>query len=136
MNILKEKEKTVIAILNKADLPYGVDRTEIDALTPHVLSLSVQDDLSALHALIEELCIDRALSTGADAILFDARHFAAVTRATDYVRASYEAFCARLPADLAFQDIELAIGALEELDGRGVTNALVDHIFSRFCVGK
>lgn len=133
---LKEKEKTVIAILNKADLPYGIDRTEIDALTPHVLSLSVQDDLSALHALIEELCIDRALSTGADAILFDARHFAAVTRATDYVRASYEAFCARLPADLAFQDIELAIGALEELDGRGVTNALVDHIFSRFCVGK
>lgn len=133
---LKEKKKTVIAILNKADLPTVVDHTEIDALTPHTLHLSVKNELSALHALIEELCIDRALSTGADAILFDARHFAAVTRATDYVRASYEAFCAHLPADLAFQDIELAIGALEELDGRGVTNALVDHIFSRFCVGK
>ncbi len=133
---LKEKQKTVIAILNKADLPYQIDRTAIDALTPHVLYLSAKDDLGALSDLIEELCIDRALSTGADAILFDARHFAAVTRATDYVRASYDAFCAHLPADLAFQDIELAIGALEELDGRGVTSALVDHIFSRFCVGK
>ena len=133
---LKAKGKTVIAVLNKADLPLAIDRADIDSLTPHVLYLSVKDDLCALYALIEELCIDRDLSTGADAILFDARHFAAVTRATEYVRASYDAFCAHLPADLAFQDIELAIGALEELDGRGVTNALVDHIFSRFCVGK
>ena len=133
---LTKKEKTVIAVLNKADLPCRIECAAIERLTPHVLHLSVKDDLSALCALIEELCIDRSLSTGADAILFDARHFAAVTRATDYVRASYDAFCAHLPADLAFQDIELAIGALEELDGRGVTNALVDHIFSRFCVGK
>ena len=133
---LKNKNKTVIAILNKADLSYRIDRSSIDALTPYVLYLSMKDDLASLYALIEEFCIDRALSPGADAILFDARHFAAVTRATDYVRASYDAFCAHLPADLAFQEIELAIGALEELDGRGVTNALVDHIFSRFCVGK
>ena len=86
--------------------------------------------------MIEELCIDCTLATGADAILFDARHFAAVGRAIDYVRASYDAFSARMSADLAFQDVELAIGALEELDGRGVTGAMVDHIFSRFCVGK
>ena len=126
----------MIALLNKSDLEAKIGREEIEALTPHVLETTAKGDLSSLTRLIEELCIDRELSTGADTILFDARHFAAVQRATDYVRASYDAFSAHLSADLAFQDLELAIGALEELDGRGVTSALVDHIFSRFCVGK
>lgn len=134
---LKQSEKTVIAIKNKSDLPSLIEEEELSSLTPHIVSLSAKDgNTKELRELIEALCIDRSLSTGADAILFDARQFADVSRAIRFVQASCDAFEAGFPADVAFQDLELAIGALEELDGRSVTTTLVDHIFSRFCVGK
>lgn len=38
--------------------------------------------------------------------------------------------------DVAATDIEIAMGALGEIDGRTVTQEIVDEIFSKFCVGK
>ena len=33
-------------------------------------------------------------------------------------------------------DVEIALGAVSRVDGRAVSEAVVDNIFSRFCVGK
>ena len=38
--------------------------------------------------------------------------------------------------DIAGTDMELALSALGQLDGRSVTEDIVHGIFSRFCVGK
>ena len=38
--------------------------------------------------------------------------------------------------DIAGMDLELALSALAEVDGRAVTGDVVDTIFHNFCVGK
>ena len=40
------------------------------------------------------------------------------------------------PQDLVSGDIEIALEAISELDGRSVSEEIVADIFSKFCVGK
>ena len=143
---LLHAQKTVIAIGNKSDLlndasaPLTSDSdwtSLLEGLTPYRLSLSVRSDhIEDLTDMINALYTNEKLTAGADAILFDARQNAAVSRALSFVCHSLDAFTSGIPADVAFEDLELAVSALTELDGRGVSEEMVDHIFSRFCVGK
>ncbi len=130
--------RPIIAVCNKADLAKEAPLPQkIGQLTPHIVRIcAAEGDVRELTELIDTLCTDGNLAVGQDAILYDARQFAAVNRALDHVSASLTAFTAGLPADVAFEDLECAVGALAELDGRGVSQEMVDHIFSRFCVGK
>ncbi len=131
-------EASVIIVLNKSDLKDEICLSREDFCDfSHVVSLSAsRGEVENLTALIEALFTDGKLSIGEDAILLSARQHAAVERARAYVQASLDACRAGVSPDVAFQDLEHAIGALGDLDGQNVTDALVDHIFHRFCVGK
>ena len=43
---------------------------------------------------------------------------------------------AGIPEDAASSEIERALGALGEVDGRSVNEEIIKDIFTRFCVGK
>jgi tRNA U34 5-carboxymethylaminomethyl modifying GTPase MnmE/TrmE len=47
-----------------------------------------------------------------------------------------DALKAGCAVDAAASDLELALGALAETDGRAVSDDIVAGIFSKFCVGK
>ena len=47
-----------------------------------------------------------------------------------------EAYESGISTDAASSDVELALGAIAELDGRAVSEEVVADIFSKFCVGK
>ena len=66
----------------------------------------------------------------------NARQHAAVCRAAESVSAAIAALEAGYTQDVAGLDIEDAIAALGELDGKRVKEDIVNEIFSRFCVGK
>ena len=102
-----------------------------------MLSLSAKTKTAdALTALIEKLFIDGDISVNDTAILTSARQFAALTHARAALSDSLRAFASGLPADVASSDLEIALGALSELDGRAVSEEIVSGIFSKFCVGK
>ena len=65
-----------------------------------------------------------------------ARQYAALHGAAGAVRSSLGALRAGLPEDVCCSDLEVAMAALAEIDGRAVTVDIVNDIFSRFCVGK
>lgn len=129
--------KTVIILLNKCDLPAAVDRAAFAAFS-HVLPLSAKSGqgVDSLAALIEKLFTDETLQIGEEAILSSARQYASLSQALSYLRTSLSALRAGMPEDAAASDLELAIGAMADLDGRAVNEEIIADIFKRFCVGK
>ena len=68
--------------------------------------------------------------------LFSRAHFSALSGAAERIRDAVEACRRGYGTDLAASDLERAAALLGEIDGRGVSEAVVSEIFSRFCVGK
>lgn len=135
---LKEQKKVCrIGVLNKSDLPTVAETDEIAAVCDRVITLSAkQDDREALCRLIEELFLCGSVTPGNTAILSGARQAAAVRRAKECIGAAVAAFSAGYAHDVASSDIERAMTALGEIDGREVSEQVTSEIFSHFCVGK
>ncbi|MBR2342739.1 MAG: tRNA uridine-5-carboxymethylaminomethyl(34) synthesis GTPase MnmE [Clostridia bacterium] len=139
IELLSESPAAKLCVINKCDtgtpVPY-----EIPAVFDKVLEISAEvrpaEALTALEGAVEELFIDERLSPRHDAMVASARQQAALLRARDMLERAIEALCLGMPADAVSSDIELALGAALELDGRAVSEEITSRIFSRFCVGK
>ena len=131
------KAPRAIALLNKCDLPGGLEEAEIRSVLPHVLRVSARtgDGLEALEALAEELLAGEQPRDLGE-VLTNARQYEAVLRAREAVHRALEALEAGMTPDAVLTDAEEALAALGELDGRTLREDLVEAIFSRFCVGK
>ena len=73
--------------------------------------------------------------TESDEIVTNARQCAAVANAAKAVGDAINALDS-FTQDVAGMDIEQALGAIAEADGRQVSEDIVNEIFSHFCVGK
>lgn len=137
IELVKETKIPTIALINKSDLTTALDIPEVKSHFEHCITLSAKGgDTDALRALVEALYTDETLRIGEEPIVSSARAHAALLRARQMLDCSLEAFASGFPADAASSDIELAIGALGEIDGRTVNEEIVADIFSKFCVGK
>ncbi|MBQ9080940.1 MAG: tRNA uridine-5-carboxymethylaminomethyl(34) synthesis GTPase MnmE [Clostridia bacterium] len=124
----------VIILETKSDLPA---RASLPGKYSAIrVSTKTGEGLEALAARINSLFIDGNINISTDAVAATARQYAALSRAADAVSGALAALDAGLPEDIAGSDIELAMSALAEIDGREVTADIVSEIFSRFCVGK
>ena len=135
---LADSKKTVVAVINKGDLPPCRDTVRmIKAHFDECVEMSARDgDAERLREIIERLFIDDKIRIGTDAVVANARQHASLLRAREHVSLALSALTDGFPCDVAASDVELAIGAIAELDGRLVSESVVSEIFSRFCVGK
>ena len=69
-------------------------------------------------------------------VLTNARHYGAVQRALESLRAARAAMTGGLTPDAVLTETETAMAALGELTGRTVREDVTERIFERFCVGK
>lgn len=130
-----DPQKTVI-ILNKSDLEHVVTESDFEGFCHTVtLSCGQGEGLDILRETVEGMFIDGSIDYS-QAVITNARQFAALSRTREYLSAALDASRSGLGADVAGLDLELAAGAVGELDGISVLNEVVDNIFSRFCVGK
>lgn len=124
----------LIIVLNKSDLTDIVPEIQLDAPTV-ATSARTGQGIDALRSLIAE-CIASGTPTGADAVVANARHHAALLEASAAASRTAAALRAAIPADLAAQDLRVCIDALASITGRISTPEILSTIFSRFCVGK
>jgi tRNA modification GTPase len=90
----------------------------------------------ALSDAVSSLFIDEKIKVGNEAILSSARHNASLTRALASVEAAISAYSSGVFTDAAASEVEGALSAIAEIDGRAVSEEIVRDIFSKFCVGK
>ncbi|MBR4950910.1 MAG: tRNA uridine-5-carboxymethylaminomethyl(34) synthesis GTPase MnmE [Clostridia bacterium] len=127
---------------NKADSTLCIiNKTDISAEIP-VLPFKNTVFISAKSGDgIEDLVTAVAQMFGAgninesDEIVVNARQCAAIVNAAGAVESAVNALNG-FTQDVAGMDIELALSALAEADGRTVSEDIVNEIFSHFCVGK
>ena len=103
----------------------------------HVVQISAKGgDVHALRELVERLYLADGISLREDAVVANARQYAALKRGADALSVAVDSLRVGVPLDAACIDAELAMAALGEVDGRAVDEAIISDIFSHFCVGK
>ena len=103
--------------------------------SPLFLCAQDRECRAVLVSHIEQLWKSGDLLQGDDAVIANARQFASVSSALSHV-SDASAALDTLGADIACTQLEAAMASLGELDGRQVTEDIVDRIFHNFCVGK
>ncbi len=134
---LSSTDATVIAVINKSDL--GVVEEEFyNTCFTHAVTLSAKggEGLEVLSALVESCFINGELDTKNDTVLTNARQKGAALTALEALKRARDGLSYGLPVELCCSDCEAAMQAIAELDGRAVSEDIVSHIFSHFCVGK
>ena len=129
----------VVIALNKQDLGEGPVRQDVLALLPEAtiapVSATTGEGLSGLERAIVE-ALQGGTSSEARPALISARQRAAVERALQHVRDAQEARAAGFPQDLLATPVRAALHAVGEVTGEDVDEAVIQEIFSRFCIGK
>jgi len=126
------KAAQTIAVFNKLDLaaqaaPPALFETQV------CLSARTGAGREALENAVGALY--GGLEPDMDSVVTSARQAAALRRASEALDGALCALGDGAP-DASGTELDAAIAALGELDGRSVSEAVVAEIFSRFCVGK
>ena len=128
-----QKQSQTVCILNKSDiasdfchkLPFE-NKVSISALN--------NQGLDSLVEAVSLLCGAGDIGED-DEIVCNARQCASVVNAANAVESAIKALDG-FTQDIAGMDIEAALAAIAEADGRQVSEDIVNEIFSHFCVGK
>ena len=131
------KEVPSVAIVNKSDLESAIDLEQIENAFSHVVLLSAKEG-DGLHKL--EQAVAQVLHTGSidpsEGILFTERQRDVSQRALNGVEEALTALQSGMTLDAVTVSLEGAISDLLELTGERATEAVVDEVFAKFCVGK
>ena len=132
------KGKTSIAIINKSDLSPKIDKDYIEKKLQNCIYISAKngEGINLLHNEIEKLLGLGKIESSDYASLCSERQKEAVLRAKMALDEAINTLSCSLTLDAVTVEIEDAVSALLELKGEKVSEALVDNVFSRFCVGK
>ena len=126
-----------VAVINKTDLDVKIDDAFIRERIKHVVSISAKNGsgISELEAQVGQIVGTAGLDT-TQGILATERQKADAQKALTLIEEARLALDAGVTLDAVTVVIEDAIDSLLELTGERVTEAVVDKVFSQFCVGK
>ncbi len=135
------EDQRLIALLNKTDMQpddltaaicrdaarFGIDIIPISARSG-----------DGIEALIERLTgiVDPEVASSGNAVVSNARHYEALLRAAEALRAARSGLADNLSADLLSEHIRQVLYHLGTITGRITTDDLLTQIFSKFCIGK
>ena len=136
-----ESKAAAVALINKKDVLSGGINKELDELLSDFerkveISALTGDGFLALSNTVEDMFIDGTLDFDNDAIITGARQYAAISKAAEFLSNAVFDVERGVSLDACCVEVECAMSALGELDGREIGEEIVHEIFSHFCVGK
>ena len=131
------KNRAAIAIINKADKPLVIDGDWIAAHFAYTVTLSAKEEQG-----VADLTAAVAAVTGverldaAQPVLSTERQRQCAADCLACLKEAQEALALGYTPDAVAVSVDGAINALLELTGERATEAVVEQVFARFCVGK
>ena len=133
------KEKKILVVINKTDLP---ERLQIDEIKTHlynkkIIRISAKRDknLDKLYDAISDMVWSGSVIGSNQPVLTNVRHAQAIREALKLLE-SVKANLNAAGKELIALDLKEAINKLGLITGENFTDDLLNEIFSRFCIGK
>ena len=129
--------RPALALINKEDKPPRLDPAEIAPCFQKVISVSCKEESS--RPLIEQGVSELLGTNRVDphaASLSGQRQLAAAVRARDALREALSAIEMGFGLDAISVCMDDALDALCDLTGENASEAVINEVFERFCVGK
>lgn len=129
--------RLAVAIFNKSDLPQQAQVEQIESCFCRCVRISALEEgfSDSLREAILGLITEKKPDPDA-ALLANERQRAAAQRACSALTEGLEALDAGFALDAVSVCVDDALDALYELTGENASDAVIDEVFSRFCVGK
>ena len=131
------KNKRAVAILNKSDLELKADIDKIKSAIADSVDLCALsgDGLSALREITERLLCVNELDTSA-AVLSTERQRKNTLEAVTAIDEAIDGILMGMTMDAINVCVDTAVSSLLQMTGEKATDAVVNEVFSQFCVGK
>src|SRR5699024_10987337 len=134
------KDFEFIVIINKTDLPQKLNLGKVKELAEgHPIvstSLLKEEGIDQLEAEISETFFDGDIDTGDFTYVSNVRHIKLLNQAKKTLEYAMDALEMEMPLDLVQIDVTRTWELLGEIIGDTASDALIDQLFSQFCLGK
>lgn len=120
-------------LINKSDLNQAAKPDELPQGKQFFVSAATGDGIEPFRLALEAMITDR-FAVSQSAGLTRARHKDCVARAADALSRASDHLA--IAPELSGDDVRAALHAIKELAGEADIEAVLDRIFSRFCIGK
>ena len=130
------KDKKVIVVINKNDLPKKIDEQEIKYENIIYTNTKTLDGINSLKNKIVELFNLEKLSQNDNTFLTNIRQISLAKEAYQILEEVNKGIEMEAPVDMIEIDIKRCWEKLGEIIGETYTEELIDQLFSQFCLGK
>jgi tRNA modification GTPase len=138
--LLRSKGKKRLIIINKIDLPSRLDEKEakkvFDNLPSARISALTGEGIEKLRQAIRDLVLEGGSELDAAQLVPNLRHKNALKDAQRYIENAARGIRAGLPLDIIALELQSGMEALGDIIGETTQEAVLDQIFSQFCIGK
>ncbi|BAW95862.1 tRNA modification GTPase TrmE [[Synechococcus] sp. NIES-970] len=133
----RERPQPILLVINKTDIAQAENIVVPPQVQRVVKTAAAQNQgLDDLEQAIAELVQGGQVGAADLDFAINQRQAAALTQAQQALLQVQETITQALPLDFWTIDLRSAVQALGEITGEGVTESVLDRIFSRFCIGK
>lgn len=137
LDYVEQLKKHLIVILNKSDLTSCIDSEQLKKYSPHIITISAKfnEGREEIQKITEE--IFSLNNYNPDSTVFaNERQKSCAETARKYLKQALDALKMGATLDAVTVTIDYATNALLELTGEKASEAVVNEVFSKFCVGK
>lgn len=129
-------DKNCICIINKTDLTQVIDKSELSQFD-EIIEISAKD-ISAAEKISEAVSRRTGLAKLdlSSGFIANERQRICIQEAKEYINQALTALQLGVTLDAVGIMCESALERLYELSGENVSEAVIDQVFARFCVGK
>ncbi|KXG76379.1 tRNA modification GTPase MnmE [Fervidicola ferrireducens] len=134
------KDKFVILVVNKVDLPEKIDMEKLEKTFPErkIIRISAlkEEGIEELKEAIFQAVTKEIGSLDEGVMVTRARHSQAIQKAVDALKRAEGALKESIPMEVVAMEVREALEFLGEITGDNVGEDVIKAIFENFCIGK